>query len=91
MDLLICCALLKTHKLQMSGSQDFVIFQEPQIPLAEEGSVHLHQSIPGLESPASSKEADQPSPVSVLEVPFIDDVSSCSECFESLSADLQGT
>ncbi|TKY52841.1 hypothetical protein E2542_SST24363 [Spatholobus suberectus] len=36
------------------------------------------------------KDADQPSPVSVLEPSFTDDLSSCSECFESLSADLQG-
>ncbi|KAK7393627.1 hypothetical protein VNO78_22185 [Psophocarpus tetragonolobus] len=36
------------------------------------------------------KDADQPSPVSVLEPSFTDDLSSCSECFESLNADLQG-
>ncbi|KAE8654306.1 putative Hydroxyproline-rich glycofamily protein [Hibiscus syriacus] len=35
-----------------------------------------------------SKEAEQPSPVSVIETPFADDVSSASECFESISADL---
>lgn len=56
----------------------------------EESSPPLNDSVPGLESPASSKEAEQPSPVSVLEVPFTDDVSSCSECFESLNVDLQG-
>lgn len=56
----------------------------------EEGSLPLNHSVPGLDSPASSKETEQPSPVSILEVPFTDDVSSCSECFESLSADLQG-
>ncbi|GMI71346.1 TON1 Recruiting Motif 19 [Hibiscus trionum] len=37
---------------------------------------------------ASTKEAEQPSPVSVIEAPFADDVSSGSECFESISADL---
>ncbi|XP_038998762.1 uncharacterized protein LOC120124075 [Hibiscus syriacus] len=37
---------------------------------------------------ASSKEAEQPSPVSVIEAPFADDVSSGSECFEGISADL---
>ncbi|KAK7267550.1 hypothetical protein RIF29_20227 [Crotalaria pallida] len=36
------------------------------------------------------KDADQPSPVSVLEPSFTDDLSSCSDCFGSLSADLQG-
>ncbi|KAI3412966.1 uncharacterized protein J3R85_016700 [Psidium guajava] len=49
--------------------------------------IHL---VPESESPASSKEADQPSPVSILEAPFKDDLSSGSECFESLSADLHG-
>ncbi|KAE9589958.1 hypothetical protein Lal_00037694 [Lupinus albus] len=36
------------------------------------------------------KDADQPSPVSVLEPSFTDDLSACSDCFGSLSADLQG-
>ncbi|XP_015899514.3 uncharacterized protein LOC107432827 isoform X1 [Ziziphus jujuba] len=73
-----------------ADNQDNLNSQEPQVQAPREGSVPLHHSVPGLESPASSKETDQPSPVSVLEVPFIDDVSSCSECFESISADLQG-
>ncbi|KAK4776193.1 hypothetical protein SAY87_024154 [Trapa incisa] len=47
-------------------------------------------SAPELESPESSKDADQPSPISTLEAPFTDDISSGSECFESLSADLHG-
>ncbi|XP_022767476.1 uncharacterized protein LOC111311906 isoform X2 [Durio zibethinus] len=50
----------------------------------------LHCPVPELESRAGSKEADQPSPVSVIEAPFTDDVSSGSECFESISADLHG-
>lgn len=85
---LIFCALFN---VVFFVSQYLMIFQEPPVQAPEEGSVPLHHSVPGLESPASSKETDQPSPVSVLEVPFIDDVSSCSECFESISADLQGT
>lgn len=71
-------------------SQYFMIFQEPPIGPSEEGSIPLLHPSPGLESPVSSKEADQPSPVSVLEAPFTDDLSSCSECFESLNADLHG-
>ncbi|KFK34605.1 hypothetical protein AALP_AA5G167300 [Arabis alpina] len=47
-------------------------------------------SVPEPQSRESSKEGDQPSPVSVLEASFDDDVSSSSECFESVSADLQG-
>ena len=50
----------------------------------------MHPPVAEVETPASLKEADQPSPVSVLETPFPDDLSSGSECFESLSADLNG-
>ncbi|XP_038883777.1 uncharacterized protein LOC120074655 isoform X2 [Benincasa hispida] len=67
--------------------QDNVIQEEGA---SVESPAPLHKSVPALESPASSKEADQPSPVSVLEPAFGDDLSSCSECFESVSADLQG-
>lgn len=50
----------------------------------------LHQTISEIESLARSKEADQPSPVSILEAPFVDDLSCGSEYFESVSADLHG-
>ncbi|KAG6643105.1 uncharacterized protein LOC122276458 [Carya illinoinensis] len=73
-----------------AGGQDILILQEPSIGPSEEGSVSLLHPPPGLESPVSSKVADQPSPVSVLEAPFTDDLSSCSECFESLNADIHG-
>ncbi|OIT01236.1 PREDICTED: uncharacterized protein LOC109229535 [Nicotiana attenuata] len=43
---------------------------------------------PEPESSVSSKEADHPSPLSVLEVPFTEDASSGSECFERVSAEL---
>ncbi|XP_024013468.1 uncharacterized protein LOC18021478 isoform X2 [Eutrema salsugineum] len=49
-----------------------------------------HSSVPEPQSRESSKEGDQPSPVSVLEASFDDDVSSNSECFESVVADIQG-
>ena len=72
----------------VSHSECLMIFQEePSVA----SPVLLHKSVPALESPATSKEADQPSPVSVLEPAFGDDLSSCSECFESVSADLQGS
>ncbi|KAG2685754.1 hypothetical protein I3760_10G140700 [Carya illinoinensis] len=73
-----------------AGGQDILTTQEPSMGSFEEGSVSLLHPLPGLESPISSKDADQPSPVSVMEAPFTDDLSSCSECFESLSADLHG-
>ncbi|KAL1209974.1 hypothetical protein V5N11_020538 [Cardamine amara subsp. amara] len=48
-------------------------------------------SIPQLHSLESAKEGDQPSPVSILPTSFHGtEFSSSSECFESLSADLQG-
>lgn len=50
-----------------------------------------HSLVPEPQSHESLKEGDQPSPVSVLEASFDDDVSSGSECFESVSADLHGS
>ncbi|KAG5223617.1 DUF3741 domain-containing protein/DUF4378 domain-containing protein [Salix suchowensis] len=64
--------------------------QKPSNRPSEKGSVPVQHPVAKVESPAGSKEADQPSPVSVLETPFPDDLSSGSECFESLSADLNG-
>ncbi|XP_038903991.1 uncharacterized protein LOC120090419 [Benincasa hispida] len=72
-----------------SGDQDCFISKELSPEGSEDTSFHL-KSISGLESPVSSKEADQPSPVSVLEPPFTDDLPPGSDCFESLSADLHG-
>ncbi|KAA8518851.1 hypothetical protein F0562_016375 [Nyssa sinensis] len=62
--------------------------QEPSIGPSEEGPLPMQCPLPEPQSPASSKEADHPSPVSVLEVPFTEDVSSGSECFERVNADL---
>ncbi|XP_004305226.1 PREDICTED: uncharacterized protein LOC101298051 [Fragaria vesca subsp. vesca] len=73
-----------------SCSSHQVIAEESSTKPSDDKSVLFEHSVPGIESLASSKEADQPSPVSVLEVPFNDDVSSSSDCFETLSADLQG-
>ncbi|XP_062117118.1 uncharacterized protein LOC133830988 isoform X2 [Humulus lupulus] len=73
-----------------AGDRNDINLQEPMMEPHEQSPIPSKHSVPGLESPANSKDAEQPSPVSILEVPFTDDVSSCSECFESLSADLQG-
>ncbi|KAJ6425560.1 hypothetical protein OIU84_026185 [Salix udensis] len=64
--------------------------QEPSNGPSKKGSIPMHPPLDEVETSASLKEADQPSPVSVLETPFPDDLSSGSECFESLSADLNG-
>lgn len=66
------------------------MFQETLNGPSEQGLTPMQHPAAELESSASSKEADQPSPVSVLETPFPDDLSSGSECFESLNADLHG-
>lgn len=66
------------------------MFQDPSINPSRGSPEPVIHSVPESESSASSKEADQPSPVSILEAPFKDDLSSGSECFESLSADLHG-
>ncbi|KAJ4849728.1 hypothetical protein Tsubulata_012856 [Turnera subulata] len=62
--------------------------QESSIGPPGEGAACMQGPVADLESSAVCNEADQPSPVSVLETPFPDDLSSGSECFESLSADL---
>lgn len=66
------------------------MFQEPVTCKSEPGSAPEQHPAAKVGSLCNSKEAEQPSPVSILEAPFCDDVSSGSECFESLSADLQG-
>ncbi|THG20436.1 hypothetical protein TEA_009295 [Camellia sinensis var. sinensis] len=63
---------------------------EPQIEPSKEDPVPLRCPVPEPPSPGSSKDADHPSPVSVLEIPFTEEISSGSECFERVSADLQG-
>ncbi|XP_012074865.1 uncharacterized protein LOC105636246 isoform X2 [Jatropha curcas] len=73
-----------------SSDQEALISQESSNVPPDKESVPMQHSVTELESPASSKETEQPSPVSVLETPFPDDLSSSSECFESLSADLHG-
>ncbi|KAL6987529.1 hypothetical protein U1Q18_013274 [Sarracenia purpurea var. burkii] len=65
-----------------------MLSEDSKIGPSEEGSVPLQCPGPEPQSPASSKEADHLSPVSVLEIPFTEDISSGSECFERVSADL---
>ncbi|XP_052174071.1 uncharacterized protein LOC127789254 [Diospyros lotus] len=62
--------------------------QELQIEPPKEDSVLQKYTVPEPQSPSSSKEPDHPSPLSVLEVPFTEDVSSGSECFDRVNADL---
>ncbi|KAI9121975.1 hypothetical protein K1719_006664 [Acacia pycnantha] len=69
--------------------EENLLKQEPSVGSSSGSSVSSQSLVSGLES-SCCKDADQPSPVSVLEPSFTDDVSSGSECFESLSADLQG-
>ncbi|KAL2323331.1 hypothetical protein Fmac_027710 [Flemingia macrophylla] len=84
---------LSSHVLIKGGSsaadKDKSIQQDLSAGSSDGSSVLYEPTVPGLES-SCCKDADQPSPVSVLEPSFTDDLSSCSECFGSLSADLQG-
>lgn len=64
--------------------------QEPSTNCEVGSSSSLQCAGTQPESPASSKESEQPSPVSVLEPAFVEDISSGSECFERVSADLHG-
>ncbi|CAL5421150.1 unnamed protein product [Camellia sinensis] len=67
--------------------------QVPQIGPSEDETVQLQCPVLEPQSPASSKEADHPSLVSVLEAPFVEDVniiSPGSECFERVNVDLHG-
>ncbi|KAJ8538351.1 hypothetical protein K7X08_014891 [Anisodus acutangulus] len=70
-------------------NQEVSILQEalPE-PSSAATSVVSEYPAPEPESSVSSKEADHPSPLSVLEVPFTEDASSGSECFERVSAEL---
>ncbi|CAJ1896569.1 unnamed protein product [Sphenostylis stenocarpa] len=70
------------------GSSESYI-KESSVGSSSKNSVPLQPPVSGLES-SCCKDADQPSPVSVLEPSFTDDLPSCCECFESLSVDIQG-
>lgn len=61
----------------------------PTMPQVGDSSC-LQSAATHAESSVSSKESEQPSPVSVLEAPFVEDLSSGSECFERVSAELHG-
>ncbi|XP_021745523.1 uncharacterized protein LOC110711457 isoform X1 [Chenopodium quinoa] len=61
----------------------------PSLPQVGDSSC-LQCAATHADSPANSKESEQPSPVSILEAPFVEDVSSGSECFERVSAELHG-
>ncbi|XP_058771045.1 uncharacterized protein LOC131644537 isoform X1 [Vicia villosa] len=80
------CVLIKGDS---SGVEDNSMQEEVSAGSTGGISVLSEAPAPGLESPCC-KDADQPSPISVLDPSFTDDVSSCSECFGSVSADLQG-
>ncbi|KAI4349260.1 hypothetical protein L6164_009870 [Bauhinia variegata] len=84
---LSACVSIKGHTSTIE--EDKSLHQEISAGSSNGNSVSFQPSAAGLES-SCCKDADQPSPISVLEPSFADDLSSCSECFESLSADLQG-
>ncbi|XP_009781874.1 uncharacterized protein [Nicotiana sylvestris] len=80
-----CCS---ASPLNQEVSVPQAVLPEPSPPSPAAASVLLEYPAPEPESSVSSKEADHPSPLSVLEVPFTEDASSGSECFERVSAEL---
>ncbi|XP_077216839.1 uncharacterized protein LOC143851334 [Tasmannia lanceolata] len=80
------CMMLVNDRDATAYDQNDLIMEETLADNPEVGS-HCHVAEP--ESPQSSKEAEQPSPVSVLE-PLSEVEVSSSECFERVSADLHG-
>lgn len=65
------------------------IFQELSVGSSSRNYDPLQPPVSGLDS-ACCIGADQPSPVSVLEPSFTDDLSPCLDYFESLNVDIQG-
>ncbi|XP_057971892.1 uncharacterized protein LOC131160329 [Malania oleifera] len=82
------CMLVRVDS--SSHDHDSSAPKEQSIRPSDEVSVPMGCPVPEAASPASTKEIDQPSPVSVLEAPFMEDPSSGSECFERVNADLHG-
>lgn len=74
--------------LSLAHDQDDSTLQELQKRPPEQGSPSSHILGTELDSSESSKEADHPSPVSVLQVPFAEDASSSSKSFERVRAEL---
>ncbi|KAF5747541.1 hypothetical protein HS088_TW05G00264 [Tripterygium wilfordii] len=83
-------AVMLVEGVHSTENLNSLSLQEPLDLHTEESLENLQHFVAEIQSPSSSKEPDQPSPISVLEATFPDDLSSASECFESLSADLHG-
>ncbi|CAO2839600.1 unnamed protein product [Amaranthus hypochondriacus] len=81
-----CLPLDGNVPLSQDGSSSIDMPPLPQV----EGSSCLQCNAAHLEPSTSCKESEQPSPASVLEAPFVEDLSSGSECFERVSAELHG-
>ncbi|KAJ4979739.1 hypothetical protein NE237_010519 [Protea cynaroides] len=70
-------------------TNESVLKEAPDLS-TEEGLFSANCSLNERESSGSSEDVDQPSPISVLEPPFVEETSSGSECLERVSADLNG-
>ncbi|KAG9453850.1 hypothetical protein H6P81_006754 [Aristolochia fimbriata] len=82
-----CIIMEVTERDSMIYEQNDLILQDSS---AEHSPFISCSNVKESESPRSSKGAEQPSPVSVLEPPFEEETSCSSECFERVSADLHG-
>ncbi|KZV18616.1 hypothetical protein F511_40531 [Dorcoceras hygrometricum] len=74
--------------LSLAHEQDDSTLQELQKGQPELGSPSSHFLGTEPDSSESSKEADHPSPVSVLQIPFAEDTSSSSKSFERVRTEL---
>ncbi|KAK6126060.1 hypothetical protein DH2020_040174 [Rehmannia glutinosa] len=80
-------SVINNNKAAAHDQEDFCLQELHKRP-SEEGSPSLPYLGAELASSESSKVADHASPVSILEVPFTEDVSSSSEGYEKARAEL---
>ncbi|KAF5453509.1 hypothetical protein F2P56_028406 [Juglans regia] len=83
---IIC--ILDTNSDSSSCASDTLIQQRTLVGFHEEGAVYSRCFHTEPESRLSSEEAYHPSPVSVLELPFEDDLSYDLECLDSIGTDI---
>ncbi|KAG6728542.1 hypothetical protein I3842_02G177400 [Carya illinoinensis] len=83
---IIC--ILETNSDSYSRASYTLIQQRTSVGFHEEGAVYSRCFHTEPESILSSEEAYHPSPVSVLELPFEEDLSNDLECLDSISTDI---
>ncbi|XP_010937726.1 uncharacterized protein [Elaeis guineensis] len=80
--------MLANNEVLSAHNQDVIVIEETSTEHPQVDSLTSQYSAMESGSPVSSKECEQPSPISVLEPPSEEETSS-SGCFERISAELQ--